>query len=97
MSDHKTKLLAFVPNLRHAFAEARREGEPKLGVLAVDPSGGGRVIARFDGAEFLASLCAVLGVPVENTNEEEMNAAADAIISMFGPVHRAENQEPPRE
>ena len=87
-TDPKSKLLEFIPPLRHAFADAKREGEPQLAVVASKPDGSGRVIARFNGDEFLTDLCGLLGVPTANSEEEELNAAADMIVSMFGPVHR---------
>lgn len=85
-SDARKKFIEFIPHLRHGFETAKREGVPKFAVIAVRADGGGRVVAQFNGDEFLADLCGLLGVSVENTEEERMDAAAAFIVSMFGPV-----------
>jgi hypothetical protein len=86
-TDLRTKLLEFVPHLRHAFEEARREGIPKLAVIASRPDGGGKVVAQFDGDGFLSDICGLLGVPASNSKEQRIEASAAAIVAMFGPVH----------
>jgi hypothetical protein len=78
----KTKMLAVIPFLRDAMAQAKEEGEPAIGILATKPDGAGRIIAHFRAAEFVDDLCDVLGVPKENTEDERLDVAAARINQM---------------
>lgn len=78
----KEKMLQVIPFLRDAMKQAREEGEPMLGILAVNPSGGGKVVCRFRADEFVDDLCEVLGVPKENTEGEQLKVAAEKIVQM---------------
>ena len=78
----KSKILSVIPFLRDAMAEAKAKGVPHIGILCVQPDGGGRVVAKFRGEEFVDDLCAAFGVSAENTEDERLDVAAARIVQM---------------
>jgi hypothetical protein len=86
IEEARENLLVVIPHLRHAMALAKEEGKPMLGILAVEPNGGGRIVVKFEAEEFVNDLCRLLGVAVENTKEETSEAAATRLVQR---VHAA--------
>ncbi len=76
--DAREKLLMVLPHIRHAMTLAEVEGKPMLGILGVKPGGAGRVVVQFEAKEFVDDLCRVLGQPLENTEDEKLDASAES-------------------
>lgn len=75
----KATLVDALDYLRHSVVLAEKTGTPKLAVLSCNPDGSGKVIAKFDCAEFFADLATVLGVG-EQTQEGKLKAQAVAFL-----------------
>lgn len=78
--DAIARLKTAVPFLRDAIQTAKANGKAEVGILAVQPEGNGQIVAQFDANEFLADLCEALEVPLENTQEEQLEVSATKII-----------------
>lgn len=87
----KEKILLALPYMRHAVEKAAAEGSVEVGILATQPSGAGRIVARFQAAEFFEDLATALGVG-ELTEAERLDAKAQAIVDAFAPLGRIVDQ-----
>jgi hypothetical protein len=81
----KSRMLSVLPYIRYAVEQAKKEGDPKLGILAVEPGGAGQVIARF-GVEFLEDVALLLDAPPQ-TEEDNRNAIAQEFLDTLGLNH----------
>lgn len=77
------KMLTALPYMRHAMAEAAKNGSPHIGILSVKPDGSGRVEAKFEAPEFFKDLAVILDAPAQ-TEEDNLNAGALSILDRFG-------------
>lgn len=83
------RLKSAIPHLLYAVKLAQetakeKSGVVRLGVLAVNPDGTGKIEAQFDTPDFFADLAAVLDVPATLTAEQEAECAADRFLSQTG-------------
>lgn len=60
--DAKHDLLLVIKHVRYAVEEAKTKGQAMLGVLSVQPNGGGKIECRFDSA-FLDDVALLIGAP----------------------------------
>src|SRR5271154_1840659 len=79
----KAKMLVAIPYMRHAIAKAAKDGRAYVGILSVNPEGGGRVVAQFDAPEFFDELALLLDAPPQ-TYEDDLDAEAVALLDEFG-------------
>jgi homoaconitase/3-isopropylmalate dehydratase large subunit len=79
----KQTLLGALPYLRHGIAEAKKEGVPKIGILATKPDSSGRVVVEFMVEEFISDLEIVLKAP-QQTDEDTANAKAVQFLNEHG-------------
>lgn len=87
MSDEiRNKMLQALPHMRFAIEEALKANNGatiKIGILAVNPDGTGKVACSFAGTEFVEDLATLLGAgPL--TDEERMDARAMKFLTEFG-------------
>lgn len=88
MSDPKSNLCQAFPYIRFGVTEARArcgsDGEVYLTVSfrkkGEDPS----VVMRFQAEDFIKDLAVVLGLPSENSKEEDLAARAEAFCNAIG-------------
>lgn len=75
-----------VPHFRAAVARAATEepnARPKLGILASQPDGSGRVICSFECDEFFEDLALLVDAP-ELTDDDILRSKALAFLGRFG-------------
>ena len=69
-------LLIAVPYIRRAINVVKEEGKTvKLGILAVNEDGSGRIEIQFDCDEFFADIAALIDLPDENEDNVAEYAA----------------------
>ncbi len=75
---------AVIPHFRYAIKQARKQAAPedriRLAVMIRKPDNSGKVTASFDAEEFFDDLARVLGLPAENTKEEDQAAKAIELL-----------------
>lgn len=80
----KERMRLALPHLRHAIGLAQKKAGPdgvaRLAVIAVKADKTGDIIAQFEAAEFFADVAKALGLPTENTAEEDLDARAEEFI-----------------
>jgi hypothetical protein len=79
----RKKILSIMAHLRHAGERAKEEGELHLGILAIKPGGGGRVVVQVAASEFMDDLALALDAPPD-TEEEKLDAQAVAFLDQHG-------------
>lgn len=81
----RERLLDILPALRHAMREAKNEGEFRLGVLSVRPDNTGNIVCTLEASTFLDDIALAIDAPPVDEKDDEMEAKAMKILSMFGP------------
>ena len=72
-----------LPYFRKAVKDAAAEGNVKLGILASQPDGSGRIVVSFDCEDFFKDLEIVLNMPPQ-TEEQDRQADARAFLQRHG-------------
>ena len=83
------KLRDALPYFRKAVADAKKQGNVQLGVMATNPDGSGQVLMRFDSEDFFEDLALVLDLGPQ-TEEDDRKASALAFLqnhNIAGPGH----------
>lgn len=79
---------AVIPHFRYAIKQAREQAAPedtiRLGIMIRKPDGSGQMTATFNAGEFFEDLACLLGLPTENTKEEEQEAKAIELLDRLG-------------
>lgn len=78
MDEAKTRLLAALPHLRFAMAEAAKNGRAQVGILCLKPDRTGQIVAQFDAPDFFNDLAEVLGAPPQS-EDDNIEAVAERI------------------
>lgn len=87
----RNRVLTALPYLRHAVQEAKAEGLVKLGVLALQEDGSGRIVMQFDSEDFFKDLESALGAPPQ-TAEDDAKAQALKFTHESGLQGQATNE-----
>lgn len=77
----RNDLLTIIKHLRYAASQATENGKPMLGILSVEPDGGGKIECRLEIGEFLDDLALVIGAPPQ-TKQDDFECAARKIADM---------------
>jgi hypothetical protein len=73
----RQNVLQVIPHLRLAMTKAAAQGKLQLGILAITPDGGGKIVARLDVGDFIEDLSRALNAPPQTEEEErEMKVLA---------------------
>ena len=78
----RNRLLTVLPHIRFAAENAAKTGKVELGILSTDSKGSGRVVARFEFADFLSDLALALDAPPSTEHEREQ-AKANAFLDLL--------------
>lgn len=80
----KQDLTVALPYFRSAINAIRAEGKTvKMGILAVNPDGSGKIEMQFDCDEFFADIATLVDLPDETT-EDVMNYQAQKFLAEHG-------------
>jgi hypothetical protein len=77
IEDIKADMRIGLKHLRYAIAQAAKEGQPGMAVVANKPDGGGRIITTFD-TELVDDLAILLDMPAQ-TEEDNREVATVAL------------------
>lgn len=84
----KDKLRQALPHFRHAIKTASEEvgdsGTVMFGILTKKHDGSGRIIADFRANEFFDDIAELLDLPIENSEEEDLDAQAVEMLYKAG-------------
>lgn len=79
----KSRLLEWLPYIRNAVTEAKKNGDAMMGILCVYPDKSGKIEAQFEADALLSDIAEVIDAPPQ-TAEDDLNAAAKRFIDVFG-------------
>jgi hypothetical protein len=89
----KSRLLEWLPYIRNAAAEAKKNGEAMMGILCVYPDKSGKIEAQFEADALLSDIAEVIDAPPQTT-EDDIKAEAKKFIDVFGIESHLTSVEP---